>query len=197
MSNISFDPLIFDDKATIFSWLEAPHVQEFWDNTPEHKQDIENFMEGRVTPSTYFDGEYVYWIAKIDGQPFSMIMTILETSVGDIEAAIKYECLSQTGNTYSLDYMIGSLDFVGRGYGASTLKSFMDFFRAVVDKKADTFFIDPEKNNTRAIHVYKCAGFEYIGDFVLEGNMSGSGKTHQFFVKYFGTKNGNTSHDVR
>ena len=34
--------------------------------------------------------------------------------------------------------------------------------------KADTFFIDPNKDNLRATHVYEKAGFKLIGSFAAE-----------------------------
>lgn len=37
-------------------WLNEPHVQEFWDNTQAHKEDILNFIQGRKTPSQYAEG---------------------------------------------------------------------------------------------------------------------------------------------
>ena len=43
-------------------------------------------------------------------------MTIQKTHKNDIDQE-KRERLSKTGHTYGIDYMIGSLKFLGRGYG--------------------------------------------------------------------------------
>ena len=50
--NITFEKSTYHHKQTIFAWLEEPHMQEFWDNTEEHKNDILNFIYGRK--QTYF-----------------------------------------------------------------------------------------------------------------------------------------------
>src|SRR6056297_3595750 len=113
---ITFEKATIAYKEIIFSWLAGPHVQEFWDNTQEHKDDILNFMGGRLEPSNYYDGKYVYWIALAFGQPYAMLMTIQETIQDDI-GELKHSHLSKTGNTYSLDYMIGNTAYIGKGYG--------------------------------------------------------------------------------
>lgn len=168
----------------IFEWLKQDFIREFWDNTQAHKDDIVNFIEGRKTPSTYADGKYVYWLAKVGNEPFAMLMTIQETQEDDIGEE-KLSRLSITGNSYSLDYMIGNRNFLGKGYGAKTLSEFVDYFRAHVDPKAVTFIIDPSVDNPRAKHVYMKAGFEYCCDFIMPGDSSGSGQPHHLLIKKF------------
>ena len=111
-----------------------------------------------------------------------MLMTIQETAE-DHEGGIKLNHLSKTGNTYGIDYMIGDKHYFGKGYGAKTLSEFLDFFRREFDGSADTFIIDPASDNPRASHVYMKAGFEYIADFVMGGDCSGSGKLHHLLIK--------------
>ena len=171
----------------IFSWLAEPHVMEFWDNTQAHKDDIVNFAEGRKAQSSYANGEYVYWIASLDNEPFAMLMTIQETHASPINAE-KISHLSKTGNTYGLDYMIGNNSFVGKGYGAKTLSEFLVYFRRFYDSKADVFLIDPDDDNTKAKHVYMNAGFKHVGDFTMEGTVSGAGKVHHLLIKKFEPK---------
>ncbi len=181
---ISYSKITTKDIPTIFNWLQESFIQEFWDNTKAHKDDIINFAEGRKTPSTYADGKYVYWLAKDHDQPFALIMTIQETSIDDINQ-IKLNHLSKTGTSYGLDYMIGNQSYFGKGYGASTLSQFIEFFRTEIDNYADTFIIDPEENNPKATHVYQKAGFTYIADFIMEGQVSGAGKKHHLLIKKF------------
>ncbi len=182
--NIHFEKISQKHKETIFQWLEEAHVKEFWDNSQDHKDDILNFIEGRKIPSTYCDGLYVYWIAKINSEPYALIMTIQEKPEYDI-APLKKIYLSKTGHTYGLDFMIGNKSYFSKGLGAPTLVKFMDFFRKEVDPKADTFLIDPEESNPRARRVYEKAGFEYMGDFI--GFISKS-NTHLLVKKFIGHK---------
>ncbi|MCH9632500.1 MAG: hypothetical protein S4CHLAM6_08360 [Chlamydiae bacterium] len=182
INKIIFEQATSAHKEVIFSWLQEPHVQEFWDNTQDHKEDILNFLEGRTRPSTYCDGKYIYWIAHACGKPYAMLMTIQETIKDDI-GELKHSHLSKTGNTYGLDYMIGNIRYFGKGYGAQTLVEFIEFFRNEFDEKADTFFIDPMIDNPRAKRVYEKAGFKHIADFIMGGDCSGLKKPHHLLIK--------------
>jgi RimJ/RimL family protein N-acetyltransferase len=79
--------------------------------------------------------------------------------------------------------MIGNPNYLGKGLGASTLTEFVDFLRQH-DPKADTFFIDPDDTNTRAKHVYQKAGFEYVGDFIMEGDNVFNGRKTNLLIKH-------------
>ena len=48
--------------TTIFSWLDSYHMQEFWDNSAAHREDIMKFVNDRKEPSVYFNGIFTYWI---------------------------------------------------------------------------------------------------------------------------------------
>lgn len=185
--NIQFEKVSSKHKAAIFTWLEEQHVKEFWDNSPEHKYDILNFINGRKEPSTYAGGQYSYWVGIIDRKPYSLIMAIKENS-SEARPQIKNDHLSKTGTTYSIDYMIGDKHYFGKGLGAETLKAFIEVFQKEVDQYADTFFIDPDITNARAKHVYEKAGFEYVGDFIMEGSGVFAGKKTHFLVKRLNPK---------
>ena len=184
MNEITFEKVTRDHEKAIFSWLAEPHVQEFWDNTQGHKDDILNFIDGRKKPSSYANGKYVYFVAKKNHLPFALIMIIQESASENINK-IKLENLSKTGTTYGIEYMIGDKNYFGKGYGASILLKFVDFFRTKIDPKANTFLIDPATDNPRAKHVYMKAGFEHVGDFIMTGAVSGAGKPHHLLVKKF------------
>ncbi len=183
---LTFTKLTAAHKDTVLSWLTEPHVQEFWDTSTAHKNDILNFLEDRKTPSPYAQGRFVYWIGFQDDIPFSFIMTIQEFP-DEPRAPLKEAHISKTGSTYALDYMIGSPTHVGTGLGASTLAAFLDFFKTHIDTTADTFWIDPEAANTKARHVYEKAGFiykgDFINDFITPGEMRVPGKPTHFLVK--------------
>lgn len=56
MDGIEFEQATLKHKDIIFQWLAEPHMQEFWDNSQEHKDDILIFMNGRKKASSYFNG---------------------------------------------------------------------------------------------------------------------------------------------
>lgn len=174
--NITFEKAALKHQAIIFSWLAEPHMQEFWDNSQEHKDDIVSFMHDRKIPSQYFHGTFSYWVASIDNQPFAFI---LSDEVLANEDCPELWCanLSKTGKTYCLDFGIGNPDFIGKGLAAVTLKAFTEFFHQHIDSLCDTFFIDPDVNNPRAIHVYEQAGFKMTGEFTMTKGVFSGGRS--------------------
>lgn len=185
--NIYFEKASLVHKKALFEWLNEPHVQEFWDNSQDHKDDILIFMNGRKQPSNYFYGLYNYWIGLADNVPYCLIMSLQEKPHYPMPA-LKKTYLSSQGNTYSLDFMIGNKDYVGKGLAGQTLAAFIDFMTEHFDSQADTFFIDPDVKNPKARHVYEKAEFRYVGDFIMEGNGVFSGQKTHFLVKKFSAK---------
>ena len=181
-NKITFQKACLKHKDFIFNWLNEPHVQEFWDNSQAHKDDIRIFLHGRNEPSDYADGRYVYWIGLLDDVPYALLMTIKEYP-GEDREKIKNDYISTTGSTYSIEFMIGKTEYFGKGLGARTLEEFTKFFQDQVDVKADTFFIDPDVANPRAKHVYGKAGFVHVGDFVMGGKGVFRGHEMNFLVK--------------
>lgn len=160
---IHFEKVTGAHLDTIFSWLLQTHIREFWDNSQEHKDDILNFILGK--PQTYFAGTTKYWIGLIDDEPYAFVLSdILKKDQEDLSEA-HLANMSETGHTISLDFGIGNKEYLGRGLAAPTLSAFMHFYKRDIDPKADTFFIDPDENNPRAIRVYNKAGFIQAGQY--------------------------------
>lgn len=159
---ISFEKAGLEHIDIIFTWLSEPHMQEFWDNSQEHKNDILNFINNRK--QHYFYGTTQYWIGSINNQPFSFILSDLLRSSQNL-SPLQRKYLSKVGHTVALDFGIGNPDYLDKGLGALTLQAFIKFYHKKIDPKADTFFIDPDINNPRAIHVYEKAGFKMVGEF--------------------------------
>ena len=105
------------------------------------------------------------WVGYIDGKPYAFILSdILERNQTDL-SEVHLANMSQVGHTISLDFGIGNKKYLGCGLGAPTLSAFVTFYKDEVDNKADTFFIDPDENNPRAIRVYNKAGFNKAGQY--------------------------------
>lgn len=166
--NIHFKKVTRDHQKIIFDWLQEPHMMDFWDNSQEHKDDIINFINGRVEPSTYFNGTFTYWIGFLDETPFCFILTSNLKPTDDLPPLLQ-EHLSTTGKTCGLDFGIGNKDCLGKGLASPTLKAFTDFFHKDIDPATDTFFIDPNDDNPKAQHVYEKAGFNRVGTYNSKG----------------------------
>lgn len=163
--NLYFEKATLKYRENIFSWLRKPHIQMFWDNSEAHRADIDIFMEGRKIPSPYFDGIFDYWIGMQKNRPFCMMMSN-KVCVDDNVPDIWKENLSISAHTVSLDFMIGEESFLGKGLAHLAINAFISFYLLKIDTKADTFFIDPDKENYKAIRAYERAGFTKIGEFL-------------------------------
>ena len=82
--DIHFKQATLLEKDIIFGWLNKPHVQEFWDNSPAHREDILNFMNSRKEPSTYADGIFTYWVGSLENEPYCLLMTSEATAEDDL-----------------------------------------------------------------------------------------------------------------
>ncbi len=165
LSFITFERASLNFSNHVLQWLEEPHVKEFWDNSPEHREDILIFMNGRKEPSPYWGGMFDYWIGFVNAEPYCLLMTseILPTQ-SDLSEVWKSH-LSKEGRTFSIDFMIGNKKYLGHGLGGPTLEAFTQFVQENVDRSIDTFFIDPADSNPRARHVYEKGGFKTVATF--------------------------------
>lgn len=182
INTVRFEKVKQQHQDTIFSWLAEPHMQAYWDNSQEHKDDIVNFIKGRVAPSPYFGGIFTYWIGIINDEPFSLILTAA-VYFSEVSDPLWQEHISKTGKTYSIDFGIGNKAFLSKGLAAVTLKKFTVFFQTQIDKLADTFFIDPNVNNLRAKHVYEKAGFISVGNYTTKEGVFEGQKTHLMVMR--------------
>ncbi|MBY0463060.1 MAG: acetyltransferase [Alphaproteobacteria bacterium] len=164
---VYFEKANLSHESCIFSWLANHHVQEFWDNSEDHRKDILIFINGRKEPSPYANGIFDYWIGSIDNHPYCLLMTS-EIMPTDSIPEIWKPHLSKKGKTFSLDFAIGDENYVGKGLGPHTLISFTGFIQTKIDSSIDTFIIDPAANNPRAKHVYEKAGFEAVAEFIRD-----------------------------
>lgn len=168
MSTITFEKASPKHQKAIFRWLKEPHIKEFWDNSPEHREDIKIFIGGRQIPSSYFEGIISYWVGMTNNEAYCLIMVHEEKDTSDLPEHCR-PYLSKVGKTFGLDFCIGSRQHLGKGLAAPTLVSFMEYFTKQVEPQADTFLIDPSLNNPKAIHIYRKAGFETMCEFTQEG----------------------------
>lgn len=167
-SKLTFKKAILGQRDLIFSWLKKSHVQEFWDNSQEHKNNVLAYLAGS---KNLFD----YWIGYVDAQPYALIMT---SDIVPIELENSHYAL-KLGKSLSIDIMIGDENYLGKGLGAPTLIAFMDFIRTHIDSSVEIFTIDPAQNNPKAVHVYEKAGFFTLCEIT---NAWGAGEYKKHFL---------------
>lgn len=155
--HITFRKAQEEDRPLLHSWLAKPYIAELWDEngvTPEHgltRKDLEAFTKGE-------DSIFAHWIAYFGGDPYAYIMT---SNATDPEVSHLRPYLETTGETLTLDYMIGEENYLGKGLSAPTLQAFIDQLPTSIT----ALLTDPETKNTKAIHVYEKAGFQKVADY--------------------------------
>lgn len=156
--NFSFRPLQKKQEQLIIDWLHKPHVKKWYHGVGLKNtiKGIKMFLKGE---KKHFDA----WVAYINENPFAFIMTfeLTEDDRADPDCH-QAKWMEHGSKTSGMDLLIGEEVFLGQGLAAPMIKNFL----SSILKDSKTIFIDPEKANTRAIHVYKKAGFEEIDSFI-------------------------------
>lgn len=148
---ISFKPFCKSDLSLWEKWILVPHVKNTW------------FIEGYESP------DYINQKIKGDGYNYPFVICADEKPIGYIQCcdlyAYKKLCENKKGlftdeplGTFCVDLFIADSDYLDKGYGTETVKSFVKLI-------LNTFFanqilIDPNVNNKRAIRCYEKAGFK-------------------------------------
>lgn len=147
----TFQPVDLAHRPLVHEWLISPHAAEwFYDEglqgTLRH---LDQFLQEKPTL-------FCYWLAFDQGHPFAFFITSY-VSKGD---EIARWC-SDDAKAITLDMLIGDTNYMGKGLAHLLIQEFL----YTQFPQVDEVLIDPEKSNTRAIHVYEKAGFKTIGEF--------------------------------
>ena len=130
-----------------------------------------------------------YWIGQDHIIPFCLLITTDATRDTPEHLA---PFLPETGEAWTLDVLIGPPEYVGRGIATQMLESFLSHIQ-YQNRALRTVLIDPEANNSRAIHVYEKAGFQLVSEFVPSDG-SFQGKPHVLMAYHYClTKHSRTS----
>lgn len=144
-----------NDDGLISRWFHSPHVSEFWGEASKNIRDFRSAMTGVCAL-------FNYWIGQDDTIPFCLLITT-DATRDTPEHLVPF--LTETGEAWTLDVLIGPPEYVGRGIATQMLESFLSHIQ-YQNRALRTVLIDPEANNSRAIHVYEKAGFELVSEFV-------------------------------
>lgn len=159
---LSFFPVKEEHREIIFDWFKKEHVKEFY-----YGQGLENTLRNLdlFIKGINNNGEYSFEhrIAYIGNIPFGFLMTSLVEGPYNPDDPID-KWYEEGKETITLDLLIGSEEFLGKGLGHRMIREFL------LDKfpHASKVLIDPETSNTKAIHVYEKAGFKKVEQFVPE-----------------------------
>lgn len=150
-------------RELIHQWLRQDYISEWI-----HGQGLQNTLTGLERVYQYqiesksFNRETEiteHWIGYDGDKPFVYLLTS-NVFRHDENAYIKY---SETqGLVITLDIFICDPDYVGKGLAVEIIRQFL----LTEFSDISEVFIDPEKENKRAVHVYQKAGFRIVGEFI-------------------------------
>lgn len=161
------------DDVLIESWFRSPHVMEFWGDPVVNMGDFRDNTTGTATL-------YDYWIGEEGHTPFCLLITS-DAAHDTPDHLAPY--LSDVGDVWTLDVLIGPESYMGRGIAAKMIEGFLSYTRDV-NPNLQLMLIDPEENNPRAIHVYEKAGFRRASTFTPETGPF-QGKAHVLLAYHF------------
>lgn len=161
--HFTFKPAAESQRTLIHDWLKQDYVSEWI-----HGQGLQNTLTGLEKFFQYqakgkgLDRETditQHWIGYDHDQPFVYLLTS-NVFKNNTDAYAKYSELD--GLAITLDIFICHPDYLGKGLAPTVIKEFLLSQFSDVSE----VFIDPEKRNTRATHVYEKVGFRIIGEFI-------------------------------
>lgn len=140
------------DIDLVGRWLTLPHVAK-WFKTPEAW--IEE-IKPRKTEFSFIR----HFIVCVDGKDIGFCQYYDYSKGGENW----HGNISMSG-TYSIDYMIGEPDYIGKGYGTKLLTALTESVWKEPDAKR--IIAQPEPENFASRSTLLSAGFSYIKDFDL------------------------------
>lgn len=159
--NITFRKLQLSDLPLMHTWLNSPHVHEWYDK--DKNNSIEE-VTNRYAPKIKGEKPTDCYLALFKGEPFGYLQTYKVNDWPEFGNYIGYDDF-----TASVDLFIGEADFIGRGLGSKMLEAFLLQVVFAEDTNVETCVIGPEPANTRAIHTYEKVGFKYTRTVQIPG----------------------------
>jgi 8-oxo-dGTP pyrophosphatase MutT (NUDIX family) len=141
LSKISFrfSPAKPSQRALIHEWLDQKYIKDWI-----HGAGLENTLNG-LEKFFQGDSDTTYWIGYDQEIPLAFLITSPEEN-----------------EAITLDLFICNLNYLGKGLAVSMIREFLTHHFPQIKR----VLIDPEATNTRAIHVYKKAGFKILREFI-------------------------------
>lgn len=161
--NLIFKPADVTHRNLIHRWLKQDYIAE-WIHGVGLQSTLSGFEKwtnyhapnkttDRTLPLTQ------HWIGYDEDIPFVYLLT---SNVDKNSDSVYAKQVKQTGHAITLDIFIGNTDYLGKGIAATTIQTFLSCYFSDVAE----IFIDPEKTNTKAIHVYQKVGFSIVDEFL-------------------------------
>jgi RimJ/RimL family protein N-acetyltransferase len=149
MFNISLRPFVDSDIPLFAEWLNKPYIQKWYAPIDEWIEEVKNR-----------NGEFS-WISHF-------IVMCKDVPIGFCQY---YDCFDSQnfeewngrkfenrGEIYSIDYLIGNENYLGKGYGKELVRLLTDTVFALGAKE---IIVDPDKENVHSNGVLLANGYEF------------------------------------
>jgi len=158
---LSFERLKEGDLPRVYSWLQAPHIREFY-----HRKPLPPWEQMR---RHYFQRLHPDWPTKCFlscvGKPIGYIQTY---RVADYP---EYAAMIGEAEGISVDLFIGEPTYLGSGWGRLILVKFLVEVAFPLFPQEDVCWIYHERLNQRAVRASRAAGFQYVRNFLEDGEL--------------------------
>lgn len=148
-ARIGFAPVEPEHYPLLATWLEAPHVREWWGDPKEELGFIRDMVEGRDTTRPF--------LILLDGRPVGYIQNwYLGHHQNETWTRDHPWLLELPSEAVGIDLSIGEAALLSKGIGSTALDRFVARLRG---QGHETIIIDPDPANARAVRAYAKAGF--------------------------------------
>ena len=159
--DINFIPVQPVHYSLLRTWLQAPHMQEWWGDPATELGYIRDMVEERDTTRPF--------LIALDGAPVGYIQYWFIGHHQNERWIKDHPWLTEfPSDTIGVDLSIGEADKLSQGIGSTALAAFVRMLR---DQGFDNIIIDPDPDNGRAVRAYSKAGFRPVAH--LQGRTEG------------------------
>lgn len=146
---ISFMPVQPEHYALLRTWLDAPHMREWWGDPEQELGFVRDMVEGRDTTRPF--------LIALDGKPVGYIQYWFIGHHQNEQWLKDHPWLMDfPSETIGVDLSLGDAAMLSQGVGSAALAAFVRMLR---EKGYNTIIIDPDPANGRAVRAYEKAGF--------------------------------------
>lgn len=153
--DIEFRNLQKSDCHILHTWLQESHVREFWD-------DGHRTVEQALAYYYREDGvnRFLFLINN------SLAGYIQSYDVNGLYNEYK-KFSKANGKTVGVDFFIGDKKFLGKSLAKKIMQKFIEHHCNDVNR----VIVDPDPNNSKAIHVYQTCGFIKLESCLIDGKL--------------------------
>lgn len=148
-------PMTVADLPIVERWMRQPRVAEWWSDDPDAEvADIEDELRS--------GGATVYRIVELDGRPVGLLFRYRLEDYVEYVDELKAAHVDLPANAWSMDYLLGEEDVVGRGVGSAMIRAGCDELWTS-DAKASCVMVPVHADNVRSWSALRRVGFTRVG----------------------------------